>query len=241
MLKHTVWTIFCLLQINLLYSQSIEFNGGIMNGIEREPSDPNKNILYKRQDNFIDLRYLKKFGNRKHYCFGLINSSDNFVLYTWDNLYPKTTIDYTNRVTTLYGGLRWQFPLFNSKFSFANQLNFGLNWYRIEKKQYLYPGKNDFMQPTTSPYFLEVIHRSHLKANLRYEVLFAYQITPELSANINASIQFLTSTDYKFTTNTSQYGDYFEHYFDSEEYSDVKSTSNIRYQLGVGIQYTFLK
>lgn len=238
MIKHLVWVIFCLMNFSRLYSQSLEINGGLFNVFEQVPSEPEKERLYKQQDNFIDVRFVKEFGKRKHFCIGLMNSSDNFVIYTWNTWYPKSRIDYTNRLTTLYGGLRWQFPLFKSKFWLANQLNFGLNFYRIEKKQYLQPGETDFSEPTTSPYFLEVIHKSHLKANLRYEVLFAYNITSKLSANFNISMQLVPSeTDYKFTTNTSTYGDYFEDFFGSKEYINHQAHYSYRYQLGIGIQY----
>ena len=230
------------------FSLSLELNSGVFNAIKQGPSNSGNEILYKTMDNFIDFRYIKKRKGktRSYYSLGLINRSDNFGINAYNNpnysyLYPKTVVEYKNRVTTLYGGLRWQFPLFKSRFWFGNQINFGVNWYRNETKQYLHPHDNDYMQTGTGPYYLEVIHKAHLKLDARYELLIGFQVNPKLFFNLNCSIMLPTETNYKFTTNTSLYGDYFEKFFQSPDYYEVKRVGNVNYQIGVGLHYNILK
>jgi hypothetical protein len=242
-------SILILLLISLNYigfTQSIELNGGVFNAFEQESSNAINERLYKTIDNFIDLRYIqkRKGKTRSYFSLGLINRSDDFRINAFNGLtelYPMTIIEYKNRVTTLYGGLRWQFPVFKSRFWFANQINFGVNWYRIETKQYLHPQDNDYMQTGTGPYYLEVIHKAHLKLNVRYEILIGFQVNPKLSFNLNCSLQLPTETNYKFTTNTSLYGNYFEKFFQSDDYHGVYSLGNVNYQLGLGISYNISK
>lgn len=239
--------ILLLIFVNYIgFSQSLELNSGAFNAFVQKPTNSSNEILYKTIDNFIDFRYIQKRKGkmRSYYSFGLINRSDNFGINAFNGpteLYPMTTVEYKNRVTTLYGGLRWQFPLFKSRFWFANQINLGVNWYRNETKQYLHPNDNDYMQTGTGPYYLEVIHKAHLKLNVRYELLIGFQVNPKLSFNLNCSLQFPSETNYKFTTNTSSYGDYFETFFQSEDYHEVYSLGNVNYQLGLGFSYNISK
>jgi hypothetical protein len=239
--------IFSFLLIDcIVFSQTIAFNSGVLKSLINDYSQASNEMLYKEKDVFFDVRYiqLKKNKKRSYFCFGLNNRSDNYSIVVYNKpivLYPKTTINYTNRLTTIYGGLRWQFPILKSQFWFGNELDFGVNWYRIENKQYLHPHDNEYTQTGTGPYFLEVIHKSHLKMNIRYELILGYQINTKLSVNFNCSLQLPTETNYKITTNTSLYGDYFENFFTSSDYFSVKRNFNMNYQIGLGFHYNFLK
>lgn len=243
-MKSKLYTlIVLLLAVPVLYSQRLDFNFGVANDILKQVNPITSNdTLFKTQDNCFDFKYTIKKSKKKYsyWSIGVMNRSDNFGINVYNGsnfLYPKHTIEYKNRVTTIYGALRRQRSVFNSRFWKANQIGLGINFYRMENKQYLHPRDNAYMQTGTGPYFLEVIHKSHLKLNLRYEFSFGYDISSKMSVYLNGSIFFPTETNYKITTNTSLYGDYFEGFFTSDEFSSVERVFIMQYQFGFGLQY----